>query len=95
MSDTFEKRVRSAAVAGWSTLLIGVVFLLVQWLAYLAFMSIRPRFLLSFWGPDTTWPFVQAVWFWATALFKFFLWLFAMIVVWLSLWARQLRRVTL
>jgi hypothetical protein len=42
MNDTFEKRVRAAAVAGWWTVLIAVLFIIVQWIAYLAVMEARP-----------------------------------------------------
>ncbi len=34
MNDVFQKRVRAAAVAGWWTLLIAVIFLAIQWIAY-------------------------------------------------------------
>ena len=32
MNDAFEKKVRAAAVAGWWTLLIAVLFVTLQWL---------------------------------------------------------------
>ena len=92
MNDAFEKRVRAAAVAGWWTLLVAVVFLTLQWFAYLAIMSAKPAWLLTLWGPDVSWSFVQNVWFWGTAIFKLFLWLLALVVLWLTLWARQLRK---
>jgi hypothetical protein len=44
------------------------------------------------WGPGTDWTFVQNVWFWAIAVLKFSLWLLLLIVIWLTLWARQLRK---
>ena len=40
--DPFERKVKSAAVAGWWTLLIAVAFLVVQWIAYLTIMNARP-----------------------------------------------------
>ncbi len=70
MNDVFEKRVRAAAVAGWWTLLIAVGFLLIQWIIYLLVMSARPTWLLWMWGPDSTWSFVQTVWFWSLAIMK-------------------------
>jgi hypothetical protein len=92
MNDIFEKRVRAAAVAGWWTLLIAVGFLLIQWILYLLVMSAHPAaWLLSLWGPNTTWSFVQTVWFWGIAIFKLCVGLLAMVVLWLTLWARQLR----
>ena len=93
MSDVFEKRVRAAAVAGWWTLLIDVGFLLIQWIAYRLAMSVHPAWLLSFWyGPDTTWSFVQTVWFWGIAIMKICVWPLALVTLWLTLWARQLRK---
>jgi hypothetical protein len=92
MNAIFEKRVGSAAVAGWWTLLVAVVFLWIQWIAYLVIMNIRPTWFLSLLGPDIGWSEIQNVWFWMTAIFKMCVWLMAMIVIWLTLWARQLRK---
>ena len=39
MNDIFEKRVRTAAVAGWWVVLITLVFVVLQWLVYLAVTS--------------------------------------------------------
>jgi hypothetical protein len=92
VNDLFQKRVKAAAVAGWWTLLVAVVFLTIQWIAYLLVMNGRPEWLLDMWGPGVNWPFVQNTWFWITAIFKMCLWLMALVVIWLSLWARQLRK---
>jgi len=94
MNDAFEKRVRAAAVAGWWTLLITLGFLLIQWIGYLLVMSAHPAWLLSWWGPGTTWPFVQTVWYWAIAALKACVWFLALVAVFLTLWARQLRKRT-
>ncbi len=91
MNDVFQKRVKAAAVAGWWTLLIAAIFLTIQWLAYLRIMHDRPEWMRALWG-DIGWTSVQNIWFWMTAIFKLCLWLFALIVIWLSLWARQLRK---
>ena len=61
MDDTFEKRVRAAAVAGWWTLLIAAGFLAFQWIAYLLVISTRPAWLPSLWGPDLGWQAVECV----------------------------------
>jgi hypothetical protein len=92
MNDVFEKRVRAAAVAGWWVVLIAVAFLTLLWLVYLAVTSAHPAWLLTLWGPGVDWPFVQNVWFWAMAAFKFCVWLMVFAVLWLTLWARQLRK---
>jgi len=94
MNDVFEKRVRAAAVAVWWTILIAIGFILVQWLVYLLVISARPAWVLSWWGRDINWSFVQTVWFWAIAVLKFCVWLLAMVAIWLTLWARQLRKRT-
>ena len=91
MNDVFEKRVRAAAVAGWWAVLIAVGFIVVHWLVYLAVINTRPAWFLSMWGPNFDWVFVQMVWFWAIAILKFIVWLMALIALWLTLWARQLR----
>jgi hypothetical protein len=90
MNDLFQKRVRAAAVAGWWVVLIAVGFITLQWLIYLAVMHARPAWLLAMWGPDVDWAFVHVVWFWAIAILKFVLWLTVFVVLWLTLWARQL-----
>jgi hypothetical protein len=92
MNDPFEKKVRAAAVAGWWVILIAVGFLTLLWLIYLAVMSTHPAWLLTLWGPGVDWSFVQNVWFWAMAAFKFCVWLMVFAVLWLTLWAKQLRK---
>ncbi|MEN6450433.1 MAG: hypothetical protein ABFC96_08080 [Thermoguttaceae bacterium] len=92
MNNLFHKRVKSAAVAAWWVVLIAVVFILVQWIAYLVVMHARPAWLLSLWGPNIDWPFVQSVWFWMVAVFKLCIWLLALTALWLSFWACGLKR---
>src|SRR4051812_35548672 len=92
MSDPFERKVRAAAVAGGWGVLTAAGFLALLWLLYLAVMAARPAWLLTPWGPGVDWPFVQGVWFWAAAAFKFCVWLMAFAALWLTLWARRLRK---
>jgi hypothetical protein len=92
MNDLFEKRIRAAAVAGWWTLLIAAGFVTLQWIVYLVAMSARPAWVLSMWGPGVDWAFVQQVWFWGIVFLKGILWLMALVVIWLTLWARRLRK---
>ena len=77
MNDVFEKRVRAAAVAAWWAVLVAVAFVVLQWLVYLAVIHARPAWILSMWGPNLDWAFVQAVWFWGVAVLKFVVWLMA------------------
>jgi hypothetical protein len=39
-----------------------------------------------------SWDFVQTVSIWLVGMFKLFLWLLVLVVLWLTLWARQLRK---
>ena len=91
MEDIFEKRVGAAAIAAWWTLLVSVILLFIQWISYLVFMSLHPAWLLRLWGPEASWPFVRTVWFWAIVFFKAFLWMLAVIALWLTLWSRKLQ----
>jgi hypothetical protein len=70
-----RRQVRSAAVAGGWVILIAIGFLTLLWLIYLTVMSTHPAWLLTMWGPGVDWPFVQNVWFWVMAAFKFCVWL--------------------
>lgn len=97
MNDVFQKRVRAAAVAGWWTLLIAVIFLAIQWGAYqwidYQFRTFgQVRWLETIWGRNLDWSIVKDIWLWMTAIFKMCIWLMALMVVWLTLWARQLRK---
>lgn len=92
MNDVFTTRVRAAAVAGWWTLLVGVAFITLAWLAYLCMMTTRPACVLSLWGPNVNWADIQHISLWAITVFKLALWLLALLVIWLTLWARQLKK---
>lgn len=91
MNDAFQKKVSAASVAGWWTILIAAGFLMIQWVVYLFITSARPAWFLSLLGTDIGWPAFQNLWFWIAAIFKLCVWLLILIVVWLTLWARQLR----
>jgi hypothetical protein len=92
MQNTFENKVRSAAVAGWQVIVAIWFILTLSWLLYLAVASARPAWLLSLWGPDVTWSYIQNVWIWALVIVKVGAWLLVLVVLWLTLWARQLRK---
>jgi len=92
MNDSYEKKVRAAAVAGWWVVLIGYVLLTVVWLVYLAFVTTRPAWMLAMWGQEVTWDFMQTLSLWFLGVFKLFLWFLFLAALWLTLWARQLRK---
>ena len=92
MNDAFERKVHAAGVAGWWTLLIAAAVLLLQWMVYLVIMWARPDWVTPLWGPGITWERVQHVWWVATVALKVLLLALAIPCLWLTLWARQLRR---
>jgi hypothetical protein len=92
MNDAFEKKVRGAAVASWWVVLAGYVLLTITWLVYLALVTTRPEWLLAMWGQAVSWDFMQTVSLWFLGVFKLFLWFLFLLALWLTLWARQLRK---
>ena len=93
MNDPFEKKVRAAAVAGWWVVLIAVGFL-TRYLGRLPRRHVRsPGWLLTMWGPGVDWAFrPERVVLGSWCAFKFCVWLLILVVLWLTLWARQLRK---
>jgi len=92
MRDEFERRVDTLAISGWWTLLIAMGVFLVQWIAYLIITPTERPWVLALWGGGADWSQVRVYWFWFLAGFKIFLAVFAVVLLWLTLWARQLRR---
>ena len=92
MCENFETKIRCAATAGWWTLLVAVGMFLIQWVMYLLVVPLQPGWVLSLWGPGATWQEVQSLWFLFIAGFKVCLLSVAFVLVWLTLWARQLRK---
>ena len=91
MNDDFERKVRGAAVAGWWTVLVAAAVLLLQWVAYLVVMSSRPTLVLTLWGSDS-WLEVHNLWLLSTGVLKIFVFILALPCLWLTLWARELRK---
>jgi hypothetical protein len=48
--------------------------------------------MIALWGQDVSWDFMQTVSLWFLGVFKLFLWFLILVVLWLTLWARQLRK---
>ena len=93
MNDSLSQRVRAAAVAAWWTILIGALWMTGAWLAYLAILSARPGWVLTLWGGgELTWPKVQTLMLWFFATFKLILFVAVLLAIWLTLWARALKR---
>jgi hypothetical protein len=94
MPDLFTTRVRAAAVAGWWTVLVAIGLNLIQWLAFRHFISSRPAWVLSLLGRGTDWDHVLRLSLAAVVVFKVFIWMLLIFVVWLTLWAWQLKKRT-
>lgn len=92
MATEFDRRVHGAAKAAWWTFVAAAAFVTVQWLGYLLLMSVKPAWVLVVLGPASTWDTVQSVWFSSLLVLKVTLWPVALAALWLTLWARQLRR---
>jgi hypothetical protein len=58
--------------------------------AYLLVMSSRPAWIHSLWG-FTSWLEVQHLWLLATGFLNIFVEVLAILRLWLTLWARELR----
>lgn len=95
MEESLAKRVRAAAIAGWWTLLIAVGFGVLTGVGSMAVLRCKPDWVLRFWAPDLTWAAMQTYTLWILTAYKLFTWIVLMVTAWLSLWARQLRRLGL
>ena len=92
MNNPLQQRVQAAAVAGWWVILIGLLFLTIQWIAYLWVMDTKPEWMPALWGPGITWAVIQSVWFGMVVVFKVIMWVMLLLVLWLTLWARRLKK---
>ena len=92
MDEIFAKKVRGAAVAGWWTLLIAFCILLIQWLAYLLITTKQPTGIVCLWGRGVSWPEIRMIWLWAMGAYKFVVGMMIFVVIWLTIWARQLAK---
>jgi len=92
MDELFIKKVRTAAVAGWWTLLIAFCILLIQWIAYLLIMAKQPTGVVYLWGQGVSWPEIRTIWLRAMVAYKFIIAMMLFIVIWLSIWAGQLAK---
>ncbi len=92
MEDQFIKKVRTAAVAGWWTLLIAYGLITIQWLVYLFIVSNKQDWMLTLWGLGVTWSTVSIISIWGIAIIKICLLIMVVVTVWLTLWARGLSR---
>jgi len=94
MDGNLSKTVRAAAAAGWWTVLIGVVWLTVSWLATLAILSVQPGWVLALWGGgQLTWDRVHTIILYFMAAAKIILFVIVLCTIWLTVLARKLEKV--
>ncbi|MDP6547083.1 MAG: hypothetical protein QGH60_24165 [Phycisphaerae bacterium] len=92
MTRTFTQRVRTAAGAGWWTIIIAAVWLTLAWLGYLVMQHYRPGWILALWGSGTTWEQVHWIMVIFMAVVKVILFTLLMVTIWLTIWGRKLRK---
>jgi hypothetical protein len=91
MEDLLYRKVRSAATAGWWTILIAVIFVSVQWVGFLAMLHCRPEWMARLWG-GASWETIQTMGLWLIGAFKVLIYVMTLLVVWLTIWSRKLRK---
>lgn len=93
-SEVLARRVRSAAGAGWWTVLIVAIWMTIAWFVWLAILNAKPEWLLWLWGGgDLGWSAVRNIVLWFFVVFKLMLFTVVIVVIWLTLWASRLKRV--
>ena len=93
MDDSFTKRVGSAAAAGWWTVVVWAIWLTAAWLVWLWVLHARPGWVLTLWGGgDLGWSRVQSITLTFMAVAKLILMAAVLAALWLTLWARRLKR---
>jgi hypothetical protein len=92
MDEMFTKKVRTAAVAGWWTLLIAYCLLLASWFDYLLIMRSQPEGLLCFFGKGATWAEIRTIWLWGMLAAKIVFVMMLFIIIWLTIWAKKLAK---
>lgn len=91
MHDPFERRVQAAAVAGWWALLISIIALTLQWFLFRGVVTNPSHWIRSLWAPFDDAEVIHVT-LWLVAVWKLCLWILTSVVLWLTLWARQLRK---
>lgn len=93
MSESLSTRVRGAAVAAWQAIVLMAVAVAVIWLLWLGMLHLKPSWILPLWGGgDLTWETVQSLVLMFFAVFKLIMFTGILVALWLTLWARQLRK---
>jgi hypothetical protein len=91
--DAFGKRVRAAAVAGWWTVIIGMIWMTAGWFWMRWVLQAKPEWVLTVWGNIITWEDAQDFSVWFFSIFKLILFVMILLTIWLTIWARKLKKV--
>ncbi|MEI8274301.1 MAG: hypothetical protein WCG08_16940, partial [Paludibacter sp.] len=62
------------------------------WFAYLLIIPRQPSEILFFWGESVTWQEIRTIWLWAMVAYKLCVAMMIFVVIWLTLFARQLAK---
>lgn len=93
MNEPLVKRVRDAAWATWMVLAILAVWMTVAYFFWLAVLHYRMEWVRFLWGGrDLTWSEMQWITLWFFGGFKLGLFAVLAAAIWLTLFARRLRR---
>jgi len=92
MNEPLVERVRAAAWATWMLLLILAVWMTIAYFLWLGVFYTRMEWVRALWGGDVTWPEMQWVSLWFFGAFKLGLFAVLAAALWLTLFARRLRR---
>ena len=87
MSEELRQIIYSAAVAGWWTVLIGIIWLTISWLIWRKILKAKPEWLRSLWGVDIDWKEIQSIMMTFMAVAKLILFVCLLASIWLTLWA--------
>lgn len=91
-NELFAKRVRVAAMAGWRTIIIAAIWITIAWCGGLWLISTKPAWMIPLWGGMITWEEIHTVMVWFFTVFKIILFAMIMTTIWLTFWARGLKK---
>ncbi len=90
-NDLFQRRVARAAGAMWWTVLIAVIWVVLAWLSTLWIFNARAEWVARLWyGID--WDTFRSIVISVIMTIRIILFVMILAAIWLSLWARGLRK---
>lgn len=93
MDNPFTRKVQAAAGAAWGVVIVGVVWMGVAYVAWLAILHCRPPWIMVLWGGEgVSWEDYQLLAFAFFGLVKMGLLAIVLTALWLTLWGRRLAK---